>query len=220
MLVKRAVKRQQQGEREAETPINFRQTNVVDRVTCVSTLETVSLSPSTSTNRTCLQPQLVANSLQHPHPSSANSSFQCNQPSGATHPSMVYARPSSSQYCGDSSHAYGGFRITFLQLCSPLVRFCYGCSQTLKPGGMIDTPPPPPNHLVIMTRMNRQCRDNTTGEMRSMEGNVYFHLHIHCIRRKQPYFSPQIETLSDETLPYLTQAHLHFLRAFGLNLPF
>ena len=159
----------------------------------------------------------MATSLQHSNPSFVNSSFQCNQPSGATYPSMVYARPSSSQSCGGSSHAYGGFRITFLQLCSPLVRLCYGCSQTLKPGGMIATPP---NDLVIMTRMNRQYRDNTTGEMRSKEGNLYFHLNVHCIRRKQPYFSPQIATLSDETAPYLTQAHLHFLRAFGLNLPF
>ena len=178
-------------------------TNVMDRVTCVSTLEIVSLSPSTSTNPT----------------SSAfeNSSVECNQPSGATYPSMVYARPSCSQSCGGSSHAYGGFRITFLQLCSPLVRLCYGCSQTLKPGGMIATPS---NDLVIMTRMSRQYRDNTTREMRSKEGNVYFHLNVHCIRRKQLYFSPQIATLSDETAPYLTQAHLHFLRAFGLNLPF
>ena len=160
----------------------------------------------------------MANSLQLSNPSFVNSSFQCNQLSGATDPSMVYARPSSSQYCGGSSHAYGGFRITFLQLCSPLVRLCYGCSQTLKPGCMIAIPPPP-NDLVIMTRMNRQYRDNTTGEMRSKEGNVYFHLNVHCIRRKQPYFIPQIATLSDETAPYLTQAHLHFLRAFGLNLP-
>ena len=145
VLVKRLVKRQQQGEREAETPIKLRPpTNVVDRVTCVSTLETVSLSPSTSTNPTCLQPQVGANSLQHSNPSFVNSSFQCNQLSGATHPSMVYAIPSSSQYYGGSSHAYGGLRITFLQLCSPLVRLCYGCSQTLKPGGMIATSPPPP----------------------------------------------------------------------------
>ena len=118
--------------------------DVVDRVTCVSTLEKVSLSPSPSTNPTCLQPQLVANSFQHSNLSFVNSSFQCNQVSGATHPSMVYARPSSSQYCGGSSHAYGGFRITFLQLCSPLMRLCYGCSQTLKPGGIIATPTPPP----------------------------------------------------------------------------
>ena len=94
-------------------------TNVVDRVTCISTLETVSLSPSTSTNPTCLQPQLVATNLQHSNSGFVNSSFQCNQPSGATYPSMVYARSSSSQSCGGSSHAYGGFRITFLQLALP-----------------------------------------------------------------------------------------------------
>ena len=180
-------------------------------------IRTVSLSPSTSTNPTCLQSQLVATNLQHSNSAFVNSSFQCNQLLGATYSSMVYARPSSSQSCSGSSHAYGGFRITFLLLCSPLVRLCYGCSQTLKPGGMIATPP---NDFVIMTRMNRQYRDNTTGEIRSKEGNVYFHLNVHCIRRKQPYFSPQIATLSDETVPYLTQVHLHFLRALGLNLPF
>ena len=164
-----------------------------------------------------LTTQLVATNLQHSNSAFVNSSFQCNQPSGATYSSMVYARPSSSQSCGGLSHAYGDFRITFLQLCLPLVRLCYGSSQTLKPGDMIATRS---NDLVIMTRMNRQYRDNTRGEMRSKEGNVYFHLNVHCIRRKQSYFSPQIATLSDETVPYLTQAHLHFLRAFGLNLPF
>ena len=74
-------------------------TNVVDRVTCVSTLETVSLSPSTSTNPTCLQPQLVATSLQHSNPAFVNSSFQCNQPSGATYPSMVQYRQEITWHC-------------------------------------------------------------------------------------------------------------------------
>ena len=174
MLVKRVVKRQQQGEREAETPINIALN--VDKSYMLTTT-------------TC------GKQYSNPWPSFVNSSFQCNQPSGATHPSMVYARPSFSQYCGGSSHAYGGFQITFLQLCSPLVRLCYGCSQTLKPGGMIATPPPPPNDLVIMTRMNRQYRENTTGEMRSKERNVYFHLNVHCIRRKQPYFTLQIANM-------------------------
>ena len=40
------------------------------------------------------------------------------------------------------------------------------------------------NDLVIMTQMNRQYRDNTTGEMKSKEGNMNFHLNVHCIRRK------------------------------------
>ena len=70
-------------------------------------------------NPTCLQPQLVATNLQHSNSAFVNSSCQCNQPSGATYPSMVYARSSSSQSCGGSSHAYGGFRITFLQLSHP-----------------------------------------------------------------------------------------------------
>ena len=206
---KTSTARQKGGRNTNKSP----PTNIVDHVTCVSTLETVSLSPLTSTNPTCLQPQLVATNLQHSNSAFVNSSFQCNQPSGATYPSMVYARPSSSQSCGGSSHAYRGFQVTFLQLCSPLVRLCYGCSQILMPGGMIATPL---NDLVIMTRINKQYRDNTTGEIRSKD----FDLNVHRIRRKQPYFSPQIATLSDKTAPYLTQAHLHFLKAFGLNLPF
>ena len=97
------------------------------------------------------------------------------------------------------------------------MRLCYGSSQALKPGGIIASPP---HDLVIMTRMNRQYGENTTGEMRVKEGNVYFHLNVHRVRREQPYFSPQTTTLSEETVPYPTQAHLQYLREFGLSLPF
>lgn len=58
-----------------------------------------------------------------------------------------------------------------------------------------------------------------SGEMRFKKGNIYSHLNIHCIRAKQPSFSPQMAIVSEETAPYLTQAHSHCLREFGLNLP-
>ena len=36
------------------------------------------------------------------------------------------------------------------------MRVCFGCSQELKPGSKIASPP---HDLVIMTRMNRQYRE-------------------------------------------------------------
>ncbi len=72
-----------------------------------------------------------------------------------------------------------------LQLCPPLVRSCYGCSQTLKPGGTIGNPP---HDLVIISRMKRSYRDPSTLEMRSREGNVYFHVHESCIRKLATLF--------------------------------
>ena len=127
---------------------------------------------------------------------------------------MVNATPYSSPSHNISSQS--SFRIILLQLCSPLVRVCYGCSQELKPGGKIASLPP----LVIMTRMNRQYQENSTGEVRFKVGNVYFYLNAHCVTCKQPYFCPQMATLSEETVPYLTQVHLQYLREFGISLPF
>ena len=167
------------------------------------------------TNPQCIRPQLVATKPPYSNPSFVRSGFQYNHPIrldtsiDGTH-MTPYSGPSHS------SSSQSSFRIILLQLCSPLVRLCYGCSQALKPGGIIASPP---HDLVIMTRMNRQYRENTTGEMRVKEGNVYFHLNVHCVRRKQPYFSPQTTTLSEETVPYLTQMHLLYLKKFGLSLP-
>ena len=124
---------------------------VVDRVTCASTSGTATLSPSTITNPQCLRPQLVATNPPYLNPSFVRSGFQYSYPLGSTPASMVHTTPYSGP--SHSSSSQSSFRIILLQLCSPLVRLCYGCSQALKPGGIIASPP---HDLVIMTRMNRQ----------------------------------------------------------------
>lgn len=111
--------------------------------------------------------------------------------------------------------AMGTFVIGLLQFCPPLVRSCYGCSQALKPGGVIANPP---YDMTIISRMNRHFRATPGGEMMCKEGNVYFHVQLSCIRMKQPYFVPQITQVPDMLVPYLTSDHLRFLREFGLQL--
>ena len=189
-------------------PIPLFRTNVVD---------VLSPAPrqSTSTNPPSLQPTQVSTNPPFQHAPHANPLFgpvfQNNmQPLSETPRSMIYSFPSTRP---SSNPSQSDFRIQLLQLCSPLVRSCYGCSQTLKPGGMIASPP---NDMVIMSRMNREYPDINTGEMRQKEGNVYFHMNVCCIRRKQAYFSPQMATLSEDIVLYLTP-YLHCLREFGLS---
>ena len=215
---KPSTARRKGGPNTSKTPPSV----IVDRVTCPSSSGTVTLSPSTVTNPPCFRPQFVAtnpplNSFNLPCSNSPyeRSGFQYSHSLGATPPTTVNMTPYSSPSHNISSQS--SFRIILLQLCSQLVRVCFGCSQELKPGGKIASPP---HDLVIMTRMNRQYRENSTGEMRFKMGNVYFPLNVHCVKCKQPYFCPQIATLSEETVPYLTQVHLQYLREFGISLPF
>ena len=107
------------------------------------------------------------------------------------------------------------FTVNMLQLCPPLVRSCYGCSQSLKPGGVIAHPP---HDLVIISVMNRSFRDPSTLEMRFRKGNVYFYVQESCIRRKQPYFIPQMASVPHGLLLHLKAEHMHFLRQYGLQV--
>ena len=86
-----------------------------------------------------------------------------------------------------------GFTISLLQFCHPSVRVCFGCSQLLKPGGDI---PNPPHDLTITSKIERSFCDPVTGEARSRLGNVYFHLNLDCVKRKQPYFMAQMATVT------------------------
>lgn len=117
----------------------------------------------------------------------------------------------SSCPCPDTTTAHG-FSVNLLQFCPHLVRSCYGCAQPLKPGGVIAIPP---YDLVIMSRMNREFRDPVTGVFRSKEGNVYFHLHLDCLRRKQPYFNPQMAVIPRELFQHLRPEHVSLLQQFG-----
>ena len=109
----------------------------------------------------------------------------------------------------------GTFVLNLLQCCPPLVRTCFGCSQSLKPGGIIASPP---YDLTIITRMNRGYRSNSGGELMFKETNVYFHVHLSCIKMKQPYFSPECIIVPNWLFYYLKPEHVQFLREFGVQV--
>ena len=64
----------------------------------------------------------------------------------------------------------------------------------------------PPYDLVVISQMNRKFCDP------SKEGHVYFHLHLDCLRRKQPYFNQRMTVVPAP----MTRAFLFFLQLFGL----
>ena len=108
----------------------------------------------------------------------------------------------------------GTFVLTLLQCCPPLVRTCFGCSQSLKLGGIIAGPP---YDLTIVTRMG--FRPNTPdGQLMFKEQNVYFHVHLNCLKMKQPYFNPACVNVPSWLPHYLTPEHVRFLREFGAEI--
>ena len=110
----------------------------------------------------------------------------------------------------------GEFVLYLLQFCPPMVRSYYGCSQALKPGGLIMHPP---YDLVIMSRMKRGFCPNQGNEiMYKEEGNVYFHLNRNCVGMKQPYFNPQMTLLPNWLVQHLRPEHFQILQQFGLNI--
>ena len=111
-----------------------------------------------------------------------------------------------------ASPGQDGFAINLLQLCHPSVHVCFGCSQSLKPGGDI---PNPPHDLTITSKMERSYFDSITGELKSKRGNVYFHLNPNCVKRKQPYFTIQMAKIERNAAQHPRPEHFHFLRSLG-----
>ena len=131
-------------------------------------------------------------------------------PASVVPPQSIY-QPGTSP----ASAEVPSFVVNLLRFCPPMVRMCYGCSQTLKPGGVIANPP---YDMTITSRMNRCFRTTPGGELNYKEGNVYFHVHVGCIRMKQPYFVPQMTQLPYMLAPYLLPEHLRLLREFGMQV--
>ena len=109
----------------------------------------------------------------------------------------------------------GAFEVHLLQFCHVNVRSCFGCGQTLKPGDRI---PDPPHDITIVSRMLRPFNHKTSGERMSKERNVYFHVHVGCIRSKQPYFQPSMVTVGTWVASQLTMQHVLLLRQFGMHI--
>ena len=84
--------------------------------------------------------------------------------------------------------AAGTFMVSLLQCCPSMVQTCFGCSQTLKPGGQIALPP---YGMVIISKMQKPF-PSPTGELMHKEGNVYFHVNINCVTRKQLCYDPRM----------------------------
>ena len=83
------------------------------------------------------------------------------------------------------------------------------CYQALKPGG---TTALLPHDLVITWRMERQFR-SPTGELMHKEGNVYFHVNINCVRRKQPYYDPRRMICPEWLVQHLTVEHHNLIQS-------
>ena len=75
--------------------------------------------------------------------------------------------------------------------------------------------PNPSHDLTITSKMERTFCDPSTGEVRSRRGNVYFHLNLDCVRRKQPYFIAQMAKVPSNVFQHLRPEHLHLLRSLG-----
>lgn len=92
-------------------------------------------------------------------------------------------------------------RLSFLD--SKVTR-CYGCGDTLKPGG---TNPPPPDDLVLTTRLRRQYlkkgRQHTSPDISS----VYYHVNPYCIRVTFPAFQPNSCRIPSDLQPFLLPEH-------------
>ncbi len=77
-----------------------------------------------------------------------------------------------------------------------------------------------PYDLTIITRMNRGLRPNTPDrQLMFKEQNVYFHVHLSCLKMKQPYFNPAYVTVPNWLPHYLTPEHVRFLRSIAHITP-
>ena len=100
------------------------------------------------------------------------------------------------------------FMVYLLQYCPQRTSVCFGCGNTLKPGGNIGNPP---MDLAIVSHMVRSwVQDN---QVFSKPANVYFHCLPGCVQKKQPYFQPHVHChIPDEIVPLLTEVHQSFIR--------
>ena len=101
-----------------------------------------------------------------------------------------------------------------LQFCPPQVRMCFGCGQSLKPGGQIGSPP---CDLVVVSHATRTHYDKT-GVCKDRPGNVYFHVNTGCLKRQQAYFIASLVQIPTAIRNILKPVHLVHLREFELTI--
>ena len=133
---------------------------------------------------------------------------------GIEHVAAVVAVVVAPLSRGYPNPLFGSYMLYLLKHCPPQVKTCFGCGQTLKPGGQIREPP---YDLVIASNVKRSYYDRA-GQLQERPGNVYYHVNAWCMKKHQPYF-----TASQVEIPYvikdmMTPALYLFVREFGLEI--
>ena len=132
---------------------------------------------------------------------------------------MPVANPLPSNYPFSSnliSHSYPSperdtFVVYLLGMWPQRTSSCFGCNNSLKPGGSIGIPPA---DLVIVSNMIRTWTKK--GQHKNRQGNFYFHCVLICIQQKQPYFQTGHCFIASQIVPYILYEHWQYLRhVFG-----
>ena len=149
----------------------------------------------------------TAQQLSNPVGSFSHQPMPINQPT-VQQPSIPVS--SFSRYL---SPAPDTFVLNLLGLCPPQTSSCFGCRNTLKPGGHIANPP---SDLVILSNMKRQWRQE--GQILCKSGNVHFHCIPTCVQLRQPYFQPLQCFIPRQIVPFLQEEHWVYIRGKLGNL--
>ena len=81
---------------------------------------------------------------------------------------------------------------------------CYGCRQTLKPGGLI---PLAPDDLVLTTRLQRKYYKEGRQHISPDISSVYCHVNPYCVTTAFPGFQPSLCQVPSGLLPFLLPEH-------------
>ena len=98
------------------------------------------------------------------------------------------------------------------------IKVCAGC-KSAHPKDPEGNNLPPPNDLCVLHRQSISFTNPKTGKEQSKLGNIYYHVSIHCIRKKYPHFTAAMVTCPDEVRANLQASHYQLLEhSLGLKL--
>ena len=97
-----------------------------------------------------------------------------------------------------------------IQFLNRRIKVCAGC-KSAHPKDPAGENLPPPNNLCILHKQPISFTNPKTGKEASKPGNVYYHVSIHCIRKKYPSFSAAMLTCPDEVHANLQASHYQLL---------
>ncbi|KAL9974524.1 hypothetical protein ACROYT_G011569 [Oculina patagonica] len=98
----------------------------------------------------------------------------------------------------------GIFAFALLSFLDSKVSRCYGCGQSLKPGGLV---PQAPNDLVVTTRLHRKYFKDGGHHVSPDVSSIYCHVNLYCVTTAFPGFQPNLCQLPSDLLPFLLPEH-------------